>query len=210
MLGDRDTCMPKPQTWKQPPDRHSSSAHIAVTDMSSDNHDPDPDQQQPQQPQQSQQQRASTSMAAFTPTLPSITMKSTSPSPTAHHHNTCPSCKGEKKTSTRRTFIKTCLFAASALLGSQRTSAAEVVNDKPCTNCLGSGEVTCELCLGSGFWRALSNNDPKQKYKGVVCPECEGSGNLICPVCLGTGEGNVKGLLRRRQVKPGPGRILQS
>lgn len=79
-----------------------------------------------------------------------------------------------------------------------------------CQNCSGAGKVPCELCAGTGFWRAISGNDPKMRYKGVVCPECEGAGTIICPVCLGTGEGNVRGLLRRRAVQPGPGRILQS
>jgi DnaJ-class molecular chaperone len=70
--------------------------------------------------------------------------------------------------------------------------------------------VPCDLCSGTGFWRALASNDANQKYQGVVCPECEGAGTLRCPVCLGTGDGNVKGLLRRRRVEPGPGRILQT
>lgn len=79
-----------------------------------------------------------------------------------------------------------------------------------CKNCSGTGMVQCELCSGTGFWRALSKNDVNQRYQGVVCPECEGSGTLRCPVCLGTGEGNVRGLLRRRRVEPGPGRVLQT
>ncbi|OSX70255.1 hypothetical protein BU14_0827s0004 [Porphyra umbilicalis] len=79
-----------------------------------------------------------------------------------------------------------------------------------CKNCRGGGTVSCELCSGTGFWRAIANNDANQKYKGVVCPQCEGAGSLVCPVCLGTGEGNVRGLLRRRRVAPGPGRILQT
>jgi hypothetical protein len=82
-------------------------------------------------------------------------------------------------------------------------------NSSVCKNCTGSGKVPCDLCSGTGFWRALARNDVNQKYQGVVCPECEGAGTLTCPVCLGTGEGNVRGLLRRRRIEPGPGRILQ-
>jgi hypothetical protein len=78
-----------------------------------------------------------------------------------------------------------------------------------CKNCTGSGKVPCDLCSGTGFWRALAKNDVNQKYQGVVCPECEGAGTLTCPVCLGTGEGDIRGLLRRRRIEPGPGRILQ-
>lgn len=82
--------------------------------------------------------------------------------------------------------------------------------DVKCKNCVGTGKVPCDLCSGTGFWRALANNDRNQKYQGVVCPECEGEGTLRCSVCLGTGDGNVRGLLRRRRIEPGPGRILQT
>jgi hypothetical protein len=87
----------------------------------------------------------------------------------------------------------------------------KLADDAPrCKNCLGNGKVPCDLCSGTGFWRALARNDVNQKYQGVVCPECEGVGTLTCPVCLGTGEGNIRGLLRRRRVEPGLGRILQT
>jgi hypothetical protein len=86
-----------------------------------------------------------------------------------------------------------------------------LADDAPrCKNCLGNGKIPCDLCSGTGFWRALARNDINQKYQGTVCPECEGVGTLTCPVCLGTGEGNIRGLLRRRRVTPGPGRILQT
>lgn len=128
----------------------------------------------------------------------------------------CRACN--RKIITRRNMLQQCAIAAfsfmSILTRSPDESAAKdgdaLQSDELCKNCAGSGKVTCELCLGTGFWRAISGNDPNQKYKGVVCPECEGTGNLICPICLGTGEGNIKGLLRRRAVQPGPGRILQS
>eukprot|EP00172_Hildenbrandia_rubra_P001192 Plantae.Rhodophyta-Hildenbrandia_rubra.ctg17483.p1 GENE.Plantae.Rhodophyta-Hildenbrandia_rubra.ctg17483~~Plantae.Rhodophyta-Hildenbrandia_rubra.ctg17483.p1 ORF type:complete len:188 (-),score=17.43 Plantae.Rhodophyta-Hildenbrandia_rubra.ctg17483:423-986(-) len=79
-----------------------------------------------------------------------------------------------------------------------------------CKNCRGSGKVPCELCQGTGFWKALSSTNPRQEYKGVTCPECEGAGTIICPVCLGTGDGNIKGMLRRKKVKSGKGRMLQT
>eukprot|EP00177_Eucheuma_denticulatum_P004208 GFKZ01007627.1.p1 GENE.GFKZ01007627.1~~GFKZ01007627.1.p1 ORF type:complete len:176 (-),score=8.35 GFKZ01007627.1:219-746(-) len=117
----------------------------------------------------------------------------------------------------RRSFLRKTLFSAASLFvtGSQPQLTPAAEEDAPktesvCKNCVGSGKVPCDLCSGTGFWRALAANDPKQRYKGVVCPECEGLGSLTCPVCLGTGEGNVRGLLRRRRVEPGPGRVLQS
>mmetsp|Transcript_18511 Transcript_18511/g.74400 ORF Transcript_18511/g.74400 Transcript_18511/m.74400 type:complete len:115 (-) Transcript_18511:2150-2494(-) len=72
------------------------------------------------------------------------------------------------------------------------------------------GMVVCDLCSGTGFWRATANNDTRLRYKGVVCPTCEGKGELICGVCLGTGEGNTRGMLRKRKLQPVEGRTLQS
>lgn len=123
-----------------------------------------------------------------------------------------------KKVVTRRNILQRCAISALSIMHilthhpneSVANDENELNSDEVCRNCSGSGKVPCELCLGTGFWRAISGNDPKQKYKGVICPECEGAGKLICPICLGTGEGNIKGLLRRRTVQPGPGRILQS
>lgn len=83
----------------------------------------------------------------------------------------------------------------------------------PCSNCEGKGKVPCEMCSGTGFWRALgsSKENPNVRYKGVVCPTCEGTGTLPCPICLGTGLGYTKGILRRRTVDPPlPGRVMQS
>lgn len=94
--------------------------------------------------------------------------------------------------------------------GWKRPGEAAEDDDVKCKNCQGGGMVPCDLCSGTGFWRALASSDKNQKYQGVVCPECEGAGTLRCPVCLGTGDGNVKGLLRRRRVEAGPGRILQT
>lgn len=132
----------------------------------------------------------------------------------------CRCCDGTGQVS-RRSLLQKSLLATSAFIlgaiGNQREPAnardeniADSSSEASCRNCEGSGKVICELCSGTGFWRALQGTNPNQKYQGVVCPECEGTGKLTCPVCLGTGEGNVRGLLRRRTVEPGPGRILQT
>lgn len=146
----------------------------------------------------------------------------------------CPKCSANQERSSpnvsRRAFLRRSILAGTAaILGlssawdKRRTQSHAADASDPsygtpapgddtgtCQNCGGAGKVPCELCAGTGFWRAISGNDPNMRYKGVVCPECEGAGTIICPVCLGTGEGNVRGLLRRRAVQPGPGRILQS
>lgn len=135
----------------------------------------------------------------------------------SRHCFTCSNLNQQHSQFSRRAFLRrtllftTSLFTSSAYLRSAQAFGEKQKNsDDVCKNCVGTGRVPCELCSGTGFWRALSTDDPKQRYKGVVCPECEGVGSLICPVCLGTGEGKIKGLLRRRRIEPGPGRILQS
>lgn len=124
-----------------------------------------------------------------------------------------PRCSAKQPTEnkvTRRRALKTVLSGILAYGVLQGKESVRAEDDKGCKNCEGGGSVSCELCKGTGFWRALAGNDEQLKYKGVVCPECDGAGTITCPVCLGTGEGNVKGLLRRRTIEPGKGRVLQS
>lgn len=137
---------------------------------------------------------------------------------TCRHCSKCSNLSSQHPQSSRRTFLHRALFSTTSLFISaaacprlaQASDEKQKDSDNVCKNCIGTGRVPCELCSSTGFWRALSTDDPRQRYKGVVCPECEGVGSLICPVCLGTGEGKIKGLLRRRRIEPGPGRILQS
>lgn len=135
---------------------------------------------------------------------------------------TCLKCSNNpNKPMTRRAVLTQSLRSAALVLvglsasgpGDDVRAADPPKQEQPetvCRNCSGSGKIPCDLCSGTGFWRALSAIDSKQRYRGVVCPECEGVGTLTCPVCLGTGEGKIRGLLRRRRIEPGPGRVLQS
>ncbi|XP_078441394.1 dnaJ/Hsp40 cysteine-rich domain superfamily protein [Wolffia australiana] len=116
-----------------------------------------------------------------------------------------PKKQDESSLTSRRKYV-TCICSSLVMINvppvsADVTNGPTVTERAVCRNCGGSGAIICDMCGGTGKWKALNRKRAKDVYEFTECPNCYGRGKLVCPVCLGTGLPNNKGLLRRPEAR---------
>lgn len=86
--------------------------------------------------------------------------------------------------SDRRAMLLVGAACLAPLMSAQASRAEGDMEVPKCRECAGAGVTPCDMCGGSGRWKALSRKRAKDTYEFVECPQCFGKAVRVRPKLL--------------------------